>query len=951
MKPNFPILWIKCIFILSLLSITIPQVEASHNMGGDITYTCLGGNQYQFTLNYYRDCSGISAPGSINFNINSASCGQNLSLTGTQVSSTEATPICPAQINQTSCNGGPIQGVEVYVYQGTITLPADCNDWIVSYSDCCRNSAITNSTGASFYVEALLNNLDVSCNNSPTFTSLPVPYICANQVMNYNHGAVDAEGDSLVYTMVDAMQSSTSVITYNAGLSATQPLNTSPPSGMVFDPNNGQMTFTPTAGQVAVAAVLVEEYRNGVLIGSIIRDMQIVVINCTNNTPTVSAPTAVSGGSNSGNNFFTCEGNTLEFTIVATDPDGLDILTMTETVTANLPGATVTVSPSTNPVTVNVSWPVPAAANPSYAFTLRFEDNACPVVGFQVLGYTIQLPSVSASVSGPPEYCPPSDNITLNANSGASGNYTWGPAGGLSCTNCQNPTASISAPTTYTVTFTDGSSGCTATDNITLTERTMNLTVNNVPGDWCTGDPPFQMEAQLNGDPGTTITPSSTLYSVNSIPYNDIPITGTVESLTDDDVNGGLPIGFSFDFFGNTYTTFEISSNGFISFGGNTDNGCCSGDLIPSNFTPNNLIALFWEDLDPGNGGQPAINEVRYATVGTAPNRTLVVEWDNVDHFPSGDNVTGQIHIHEGTNCIEMHVQNQPATCCNHTLGIEDATGTIGYSPPGYNATSWTATTPVAFEFCPDNDTIGTGITYLWSPGPGVSDVNAQEPTFNPPSAPASYSVLADDGVCQILQNVNISCTLLGADCERFELSSVSQERVELHWSTASEEANAGFFVERSTDGVNYTRLDWVPSLGDSEEGHQYSYTDSRSLMPGTRYYYRLIQMDQDGLEHHLCEVKTVELPGTFISNLAVQPNPTTADAELILDAAETGELHILIYDVLGQLVLDAGQHPMEPGRNRYNLDLSKLLPGTYFIQVGNDNLGYKTTERLVKTR
>jgi hypothetical protein len=49
----------------------------------------------------------------------------------------------------------------------------------------------------------------------------------------------------------------------------------------------------------------------------------------------------------------------------------------------------------------------------------------------------------------------------------------------------------------------------------------------------------------------------------------------------DDCVSPGLPIGFDFEFFGNTYTTFNVSSNGFISFGSGSDNGCCSGRPSP----------------------------------------------------------------------------------------------------------------------------------------------------------------------------------------------------------------------------------------------------------------------------------------------------------------------------------------------------------------------------------
>lgn len=192
-------------------------------------------------------------------------------------------------------------------------------------------------------------------------------------------------------------------------------------------------------------------------------------------------------------------------------------------------------------------------------------------------------------------------------------------------------------------------------------------------------------------------------YSHGSATYAPIPLVApiTVSGLSDDNVVGSFPIGFTFNFFGNDYSNFYIGSNGFLTFNSGMPSGCCSGQLLPSATNPNNLIAYSWEDLDPGNGGAPAINLVRYETQGTAPNRVLIVDFYRIDHFSSGDNVTAQVHLYETTNCIEVHIETQPATCCNHTLGIENATGTEAYAAPGKNAASWTATN-FAYSFCPN---------------------------------------------------------------------------------------------------------------------------------------------------------------------------------------------------------------------------------------------------------
>ena len=87
-----------------------------------------------------------------------------------------------------------------------------------------------------------------------------------------------------------------------------------------------------------------------------------------------------------------------------------------------------------------------------------------------------------------------------------------------------------------------------------------------------------------------------------------------------DELSGPLPIGFEFTFFGVAYTTFYVSSNGFMTF----DPSAGSGDaaqMIPDANDPNNLIAACWVGL-------PAdFIYIEYETLGTAPHRSLHVSF------------------------------------------------------------------------------------------------------------------------------------------------------------------------------------------------------------------------------------------------------------------------------------------------------------------------------------
>ena len=277
---------LKITFIALMLTLGISKtMNASHVQGGNITYTCLGGNQFEVTLALYRDCAGVAAPTSVSINRRSITCGINANFVLNRIPGTgiEVTPICPTTITQ--CSGGTLPGVQEYIYKGIVTLPP-CSDWVLSYSLCCRNASIGTISAPSsqnMYIEATLNNLAFPCNDSPTFTNRPVPFVCVGQPYCFNNGSVDPDGDSLSYTLIPPRHTAAVNVTYLPGFSATQPLTSSPPC--TFNPLTGDMCVTPTLIQVSVFTVLVKEWRGGILVGSVMRDIQIRTIACSNNNP------------------------------------------------------------------------------------------------------------------------------------------------------------------------------------------------------------------------------------------------------------------------------------------------------------------------------------------------------------------------------------------------------------------------------------------------------------------------------------------------------------------------------------------------------------------------------------------------------------------------------------------------------------------------------------------
>ncbi|MBN4051238.1 T9SS type A sorting domain-containing protein [bacterium AH-315-M05] len=479
-KSSTQVNWYKAIVILlfavSNSILFTSKTYASHSMGVDLTYECLGGNVYVFTLSFYRDCSGINAPTTATINASSATCGQNLSLTLTQPNPpVEVSALCPSALS--TCQGGTEPGVEQYIYTDTITLPQNCSDWVFNWTHCCRNPLISNlisPSSQSMYIEATLNNTGGLCNSSPFFTTLPVPYICAGQPYSYNYGAVDIDGDSIVYSLVNSLTTGGVAIGYQPGYSSTYPIFTS--SGVVvFNPQTGQMNLNnpvltvyiaPDSMQVAVVTVLIEEYRDGVLIGSIMRDIQMIVLSCPGNTqPYISGGGIInlSGGNLLDTNTVeVCTGASLTFEIVATDADTGDTITMTSNIAAAIPGASFTAT-GNNPVTGNLSW-IPGIADLGFnSFTITIQDDACLVPGSQT--YLFEINVIAGTYAGPDKYLCLGDTVQLSVGGGTS--FTWTPSTGLSNDTISDPIAFPDTTTTYIVTS-DLTGSCSNVDTITV---------------------------------------------------------------------------------------------------------------------------------------------------------------------------------------------------------------------------------------------------------------------------------------------------------------------------------------------------------------------------------------------------------------------------------------------------------------------------------------------------
>ncbi|HMQ49031.1 MAG TPA: PKD domain-containing protein [Saprospiraceae bacterium] len=285
-------------------------LQATHIVGGEMNYTCLGNNEYEITLTIFRDCyngnpnAWFDDPASIGvFDANNNFLWQILvPLTNNDTLSPVLTSDCLVV--------PPDVCVHTTTYRTTVELPPISGGYQLAYQRCCRNYTIVNiidplDTGATYGVTISEEALE-GCNSNPKFQQWPPIYICVNEPIVFDQSAIDQDGDSIVYRLCAPL----------TGADPDEPMP-QPPNNPPYDPVtwvsppyseanmlNGfsggvPLTINPQTGLLVglpntigqfVVGICVEEYRNGLLISTTRRDFQYNVGVCGLTTAAFAAP-------------------------------------------------------------------------------------------------------------------------------------------------------------------------------------------------------------------------------------------------------------------------------------------------------------------------------------------------------------------------------------------------------------------------------------------------------------------------------------------------------------------------------------------------------------------------------------------------------------------------------------------------------------------------------------
>lgn len=305
----------KIIFLICLVFLSFGDLSAKHIVGGIVTYRCLGINvnntaTFEITVLIYRDLYGQGAefddPAEFGLYRGSGSSWSHIQTYNERVQ--EENTIDIDRSNPCLVVPGNI-GVEEGKYVFEITVDISTTDsYQIVYQRCCRNNTINNiitpeDTGAAYSVE-ISPEAQRECDSSATFDDFPPVVICADQLLEFDHGATDLDGDQISYTFCDPIAAGGIRGINGTGANecdgitpspancppphppvtwkVAQGFNTTTPLGnsITINAATGEIRGVPTVPGQYVVGVCATSFRNGVEIGKIFRDFQFNVTPC-----------------------------------------------------------------------------------------------------------------------------------------------------------------------------------------------------------------------------------------------------------------------------------------------------------------------------------------------------------------------------------------------------------------------------------------------------------------------------------------------------------------------------------------------------------------------------------------------------------------------------------------------------------------------------------------------
>ena len=324
------------ISVLTIITMCLSFIaNAAHLIGGDLSYTCQGNNQYEITLRIYRDCASGGAQFDNSMRIAVYDISNNLIQTliapkGPTIS------ISPNPASDPCLVVPPNLCSEYAEYIVSATLPPKPGGYVLSSQRCCRNATIDNVPNSGQYGNTWttnIPNMDTACNNSPRINTVAPTLLCLGEDVNLSLAATELDGDSLFYELCEVYSGGgqggagcNSVIPnppcpppftpilFDPPFTATNPMPASP--ALSINPQTGLLSGVPNQVGQYLVGFCVSEYRNGQYLSTVRLDYQFNITNCGRPASDMVTPPEDPS--------ILCKGLTVRF--ISTSINGSDIL-------------------------------------------------------------------------------------------------------------------------------------------------------------------------------------------------------------------------------------------------------------------------------------------------------------------------------------------------------------------------------------------------------------------------------------------------------------------------------------------------------------------------------------------------------------------------------------------------------------------------------------------------
>ena len=293
----------RIILLFSIIFLSSPIVQAAHIIGGDFSVEWISSNEFKPELKLFRDCQGGGADFDYTITITLYDSNSDTIFGFFEMSNPDIIDITLGDDCYTPTG---LVCVEQGTYDTILSIPYNPGGYYMSWERCCRNGVITNiedpdSQGMVFVCTIPSPALH---NSSPVFGDYPsTGYFCIGIENELNFNVTDADGDSLVYFFDNPLAGDNPEINptvagpkpyspclWASGYSLDNILGTTIP--MTIDQQTGTIIVTPEEIGVYVFAIYIAEFRDGVEIGSVRREIQFQSLLCNfDYPPAFTAPT------------------------------------------------------------------------------------------------------------------------------------------------------------------------------------------------------------------------------------------------------------------------------------------------------------------------------------------------------------------------------------------------------------------------------------------------------------------------------------------------------------------------------------------------------------------------------------------------------------------------------------------------------------------------------------